>query len=48
MKRIIFLFVFGIMSLISFGQIYEPEFTYECGILLNDTSLIICENSKVK
>ena len=48
MKRIIFLFVFGIMSLASFGQIYEPEFTYECGILLNDTSLIICEKQQGK
>ena len=29
-------------------QIYEPEFTYECGILLNDTSLIICEKQQGK
>lgn len=48
MKRNLFFFIFSIISLCSFSQIYEPEFTYECGILLNDTSLIICEKQQGK
>ena len=30
------------------SQVIEPEFMYECGILVNDTSLIICEKQNGK
>lgn len=47
MKRLLFFLLIG-YALTSYSQIVEPEFMYECGILVNDTSLIICEKQNGK
>ena len=48
MKRILMIFSFISVSLFSFCQSIEPEFTYECGILNNDNTLTICEKCNAK
>jgi len=47
MKRLLF-FLLIWCALTSYSQVVEPEFMYECGILVNDTSLIICEKQNGK
>lgn len=48
MKKLFFIFGFLFVSLFGYSQVVEPEFMYECGILNNNSTLMICEKSNAK
>ena len=47
MKKLFFIFSFLCVSICGFGQVIEPEFMYECGILNENSTLTICEKMNI-